>query len=383
MRPSHPWPSPPPTIQRTTLALLICLIGACRTPSTTLENSAGSFGEPVHQFVHGAPDVLVDGDRVSVGSVGLGHEHLILGPDGVFQSATLHFERGFDQVLMSWNVAVPDGAGAALEVAILEAPGSYGVPPAWSPWLRLGDWGNLTGEDPPKTHFDRGAVQIDVLHLTFEAHDLRYRIRAINTQPSDPVRVHRTTLCLSSSEDLRTHLLREDTFQPDHPVQLDVPILSQREAPRELSRRICSPTCVAMALNHAGQSRRPEDVAALLFDAPNEIYGNWVRAAQGAFELGVPSLLLCLSSWEAVDRILNDGVPIIASIKVRAGELPGAPYEATTGHLIVICGLDGEGGVIVNDPAATLASGVRRTYRMEDLRKVWMAKGGVAYLVGR
>jgi hypothetical protein len=70
------------------------------------------------------------------------------------------------------------------------------------------------------------------------------------------------------------------------------------------------------------------------------------------------------------------------SLRAGEGELSGAPYPSTSGHLIVIVGFDGDGDVWVNDPAAPAAKSVRRRYDREELGRAWFGHGGVAYVLG-
>ena len=89
-----------------------------------------------------------------------------------------------------------------------------------------------------------------------------------------------------------------------------------------------------------------------------------------------------LSSWRAAEHFLARGIPLVVSVRVESGELRGAPYSETAGHLLVITGFDGQDGVRVNDPAAGTLDGVLRVYRRDDLERVWMRRGGVAYAIG-
>ena len=73
---------------------------------------------------------------------------------------------------------------------------------------------------------------------------------------------------------------------------------------------------------------------------------------------------------------------IVASIRAGEGELRGAPYTKTAGHLLVVTGLGAHGAVHVNDPASKTTAAVSRVYRREDVERVWFANGGVAYALG-
>jgi hypothetical protein len=75
------------------------------------------------------------------------------------------------------------------------------------------------------------------------------------------------------------------------------------------------------------------------------------------------------------------GQPLIISIAAKPGQLRGAPYESTAGHLLVLCGLDEHGKVLVNDPAAISRQAGQLAYFREDLETVWLARGGTAYVL--
>lgn len=355
------------------LSSALLFLGACA--GTPARSSAPLFVDTLHRSCVGVPQISASGARLHNGFLDRELQRLTLGPGAWYESAPVDAGGSFDQLLMSWNVRVPRDAGLLLEVAVQDRG-------PWSPWLHLADWGNIEQARPTTREYGHGRVQVDILHLEESMQRARYRMRAFGVQAGDPVVVHRTTLVFTSTRALERRFARQ---VPAHPaaVQLSVPPLSQRDAPADLSARICSPTCVAMALAHAGHPVSPTEVARLVFDRENNIYGNWVRAVQGAFELGAPGVLVRISSWDAVEHFLGQGLPLIVSVKVRPGELTGAPYDDTPGHLLMITGLDGDGGVLVNDPAASSAAGVRRTYGLDELERVWMARGGVTYVIGR
>jgi Peptidase_C39 like family len=71
---------------------------------------------------------------------------------------------------------------------------------------------------------------------------------------------------------------------------------------------------------------------------------------------------------------------VIASVRYDAGELSGAAIAQTSGHLLVLTGY-ADGEVFVNDPAAPRAGEVARRYRLDELRRVWLARSGVGYVL--
>jgi len=135
-----------------------------------------------------------------------------------------------------------------------------------------------------------------------------------------------------------------------------------------------------MAMAAAGVTHPVTQVAARLYDSEHDIYGNWGRAVQGAYTFGVPGWLERIATWEEVAAHLDAGRRLVISLRAEAGELRGAPYERTGGHLVVLWGLTGDGRALVNDPAAEHASSVPRAYACADLERCWMGVGGVTYV---
>jgi uncharacterized protein YvpB len=86
-------------------------------------------------------------------------------------------------------------------------------------------------------------------------------------------------------------------------------------------------------------------------------------------------------NYDALKKHIAAGRPVIASIRVTAGDLRNAPYRSSNGHLIVLVGFDQNENIHVNDPAGkTMEVGVT-TYAKEDLQKVWLDHGGVGYVL--
>jgi hypothetical protein len=137
-----------------------------------------------------------------------------------------------------------------------------------------------------------------------------------------------------------------------------------------------------MVLAYRGVERPTREVADLVYDAVHEIYGNWPRAVQAAYTYGVPGYLTRFSDWDEVRREIAGGQPLIVSVRAAEGELRGAPYPSTDGHLLVLVGFTRTGDVVVNDPAAPEAATVRRVYARSELETVWLRRGGTAYVLG-
>jgi len=143
--------------------------------------------------------------------------------------------------------------------------------------------------------------------------------------------------------------------------------------------RICSPTSVGMALAFHGCEVPTMVLAEQIFHRATDRYGVWPAAVRVAAAHGVPGYLLRFPDWDAVAWCLARGLPIVASIRYAAGELKNAAIPDTTGHLIVITGLEGD-DVLVNDPAAPTVAGVSRRYVRAELTRAWLERSGVGYV---
>jgi peptidase C39-like protein len=173
----------------------------------------------------------------------------------------------------------------------------------------------------------------------------------------------------------------EETL-PGRSARLDVPALSQMEEEAAIRSRICSPTCVAMVLAYYGAHVSVAELAREIFHRDLDIYGVWPAAIRAAGRRGIAGYLLRFPDWSAAEWCLAQGMPIIASVRYGVGELTDAAVSQTPGHLLVLTGRDA-GDVFVNDPAAPTASGVSRRYRLDQLRRIWLERGGVGYVLFR
>lgn len=273
--------------------------------------------------------------------------------------------RPFDQFLPSWNVDTEHSFRVEVQLR---------GPEVESQWLDVGGWGAWPQSDLFPTKFEGGKVAVDIVKLTSHATDARIRIRT-----QGPASIDRVTFCYTDSA-----LLADRTFDEGKNLRvapLSVPGRRQTVESAELAPRICSPTSVSMVLDYHGTSKPTAQVAAELFDVENDIYGNWNRAVQGAARFGVKGHLTRINDWDEAWRLLDAGIPLIASIGVKPGQLTGAPYPSTNGHLIVITGLDGKGFANVQDPAAAPGEPTARTYALEELDEVWLRRGGTTYVL--
>ncbi len=278
----------------------------------------------------------------------------------------------FNEVMLGWNVDVPPGTGLWFEIRV-KTPGGD-----WSPWMLIGEWGDIAAPGEPVTGYEHGNVEVDVF-VSDTVHEL-IQWRAVATRSAastDPIRI--TALDVIST---RTGTPPPATPPKNCPIEIEVPFRSQKTPDESLSGRLCSPTSVTMVLAARGVDLPVSQVAATAYDARHDIYGNWPRNVQAAYELGRHARLTRINSWEEAERILAAGQPLVISFSAKEGELPQAPYPSTSGHLIVLTGFTAEGDLIVNDPAvATLEEG-RRVYPRRIMSELWLGRArGTAYII--
>ena len=66
------------------------------------------------------------------------------------------------------------------------------------------------------------------------------------------------------------------------------------------------------------------------------------------------------------------------SLSWTKGELDDPPLPESDGHIVVLRGFDAGGDPIVNDPAQVT---IRVTYPRAQFQRLWLAHGGVAYVI--
>ncbi|MCA9244556.1 MAG: prolyl oligopeptidase family serine peptidase [Phycisphaerales bacterium] len=286
----------------------------------------------------------------------------------------------FSEAVVSWNIDTPQKTGFAVEMRVRAESD------AWSPWLFLGDGAGTDGETPAferVTTFDGGAIDVDYFRSARQYDTLQLRVHLRCNAETKPT-VNRLAFCVSDRVDGERATSGAPRPAPEKwQRRLDVPFRGQVTPRAELAGRICSPASVAMTLAYYGVDIPTETVADACFDRAHDIYGAWPRAIQAAYGFGAPGYLTRISDWADVEDAIVDNRPLIISIRVpRAGDLRGAPYETTAGHLIVITGFTADGGVCVNDSAADDATTGQVVYRREDLENVWMrGSGGLTYVL--
>ncbi len=270
----------------------------------------------------------------------------------------------FDEAVLSWDIELGEGASAVLDASVR----SGGV---WSGWLRVARRGTAVCEEPTR---EDGVARIDVDTVVCRSPGdaIRWRVVACG----GPVRV-RSVWVTTTGIGRGGRVVTPGGLEP---VVHAVPHKAQREAGDELGGRLCSPTSVAMVVESRGVRVGVGEMAARVYDADFDLYGNWVNNTLGASEMGVPMRLTRIASWDEARSFLENGPMVISLRPFDEGELAGAGYSSESGHLIVVAGLDGRGGAMVRDPAH--ADDSRRRYRMTQLTRLWLiGNKGTAYVL--
>ncbi len=208
-------------------------------------------------------------------------------------------------------------------------------------------------------------------------------------ETSEPVSNARLRLLVDAAEPPLDYLvavgvrpvrMATDVAPPvDTPV-LDIPARSQTAATQdEIRPRICSPTCVSMAMNHLGVDHAFDELVIASYHRATDLYGVWPQNIWAASRWGAIGAIETAADWGVVELAVADGHPLAASIAFEQGALRGSAIPASVGHLVIVRGIQNN-RVVVNDPAANDAADVPRHYDADEFREAWLAARGVCYL---
>jgi len=300
---------------------------------------------------------------------------------GAYTSRVIAAEFPFNDVVPSWNVDCPRHAGFVVELRFGRAEGDF-----WTPYYYLGTWGTAAAPATRLQHDQNGDVDVDYFRSCNRFDRLQYRVHFSSSKRGPLPVLKRFGLAYSNTlndADLARRCRKPVDAGPREKWarRLPVPFRSQKWEAREVRGSICSPTSVSMVLDYYGVNLPTPRVYEVVYDEEFKLYGNWARAVQTACHFGVPGYIERFGDWSAVKRHITAGRPVIASIRVEKGQLRNAPYRESNGHLLVITGFDGKGGVCINDPAAATQEQGVVVHPIEDVEKIWFEHGGVGYVL--
>lgn len=298
----------------------------------------------------------------------------------VYETATR-----FDTLIPSWRATTPAGTWLELEVRVRSCG-------AWTRWFGMGVWGTGSVERHSVDGQEEGSWRVltDTLQSTGPvfADAYQYRLTLFSEEWGVSPSVRSVSIAVSDSCRHGEYLGAPDdgSFWGR---ELAVPARSQMVYP-DGGEAWCSPVSLSMVMAYWADrtGRRDLDqpvpvVARGTYDYTYGGNGNWSFNTAYASSLGFDASARRFDSLGQVERCVVAGVPVVASIAWKRGELFGAPISESEGHLLVIWGFDASGNVVVNDPAGRDDSRVRRVYRRDEFARAWFCSGsgGVAYLV--
>jgi hypothetical protein len=306
---------------------------------------------------------------------------------GDFTSAVHAAPHPFTSAVVSWDVRTPGGSW--IETQLRARIGEH-----WTSWYAMGHWSQ--DRDGGHRHSIKapadadGQVDTDTLMLKVPADAWQVRMYFHGGANGESPML--SLFAVTTGDKTAAH--------PPSPadksawgIDIDVPQRTQHvdESPDELGGggdSWCSPTSVSMLMAYwAARTNHPQwaidvpSAAAGTFDPVYDGCGNWPFNVAFASEHGLAGWVERLAGMSALEHYVAIGLPVIASIRVKPGELEGSPYKSTDGHLLVVRGFTPEGDVIANDPAGRPGH-IRIVYQRAQFQHVWMGgSNGIVYVI--
>ncbi|MDD4279743.1 MAG: C39 family peptidase [Candidatus Sumerlaeales bacterium] len=294
----------------------------------------------------------------------------------------------YNELIPSWNVWCPKGAGVRLLLSTAVTPGN-------NDWFEAARWGDYQFPYPVefKQKVPGGEYVTDTLLLKGTSSYISWRVEFYrgSTNIESP---KLSLLAASYSNTLKKKKIyaaygdkRPFFMEPTgKKFQLDVPYTTQVVSDKSRVNEICSPTSVVTAIAKFGIRADLDRACDLVYEPYEKIYGNWIRAVSLGSQFGARGYITRFRNISQVNETLRKGYTICASIKfpdnaVPKDELP-LMYgnRGTDGHLICLIGIDKDGWIITHD-SASRKNGVACRWSQNAMKKVWVdARGGVGYV---
>jgi len=372
--------------------------GPQATPRATANTGALLASIDLHRFV--LTGGVYDGTKHGPPSPATGPVFLVAPTTGTWTSEWREPGFSFTRLVPSWNASTPVGTWMTVEA---QARGSSG---GETPWYSFGTW--AFPDDTVKRATVDGQrdavarVETDTLIASAPLDAYRLRVTLARNSGLDQVPMLQFLTAVASDDAAVRGAPRSAHDGAVH--DLPVPQYSQEIHAGEYpeydggGEAWCSPTSTTMVLGHWGRGPTPADVswvdprykdpgvdhaARFTYDATYGGTGNWAFNTAYAAQYGVNAFVTQLRSLAEAERFIARGIPLVASINVPPGGLPGFLYaQGTNGHLLVIRGFTANGDVIANDPAALSNADVRRVYPRAAFERVWVGgSGGIVYVI--
>ena len=307
----------------------------------------------------------------------------------------------FTRLTPSWNAETPVGTWMSLTVQARRASGGE------TRWWTFGAWAagdeTVTRRSVAAKRDADGAVDTDTLSASVPF--VAYRVRATLERHAGVLESAVLRLVTVSVSELAISVGSiPSPAGPGVGIDLDVPSYSQEIHAGEYPRYAgggeawCSPTSTAMVLAFWGKGPTAADMSWIdtryadpqvihaarhTYDGAYEGTGNWPFNTAYAATFGLRAFVTQLRSLAEAERFIAAGIPLIASVKVAPGALPGFLLpQGSSGHLLVIRGFTAAGDVISNDPAATDNATVRRVYPRAAFETAWLGGSqGTVYVI--
>lgn len=280
-----------------------------------------------------------------------------------------------DQIVASWNAAMPSNTWLEVEVR-----GLY--PNRSTKFYNMGVW----SEDPeyhPRESVrgqkdDDGNVLTDTLLLKEPCERFQLRVTLHSETRAKP-KLKFLSVCLTDSK------ASPPPLPPNRLAWgrlIDVPERSQMPYPN--GNELCSPTTVSMLMTHWSQVlRRAEldhdvpDIVKGVYDPNWRGTGNWPfnTAYAGSYK-GIMGYVTRMTDISEIEDWIANGIPIGLSVSYNLlrGRTTGG-----SGHLVVCVGFTENGDPIINDPGTS--KNVRKVFSRKNLIAAWAHSRNTAYLI--